>query len=145
MAKKQNYRPCQSTKGGHFLALYDDMVESKAWEQLTANDTVLYIAIAIKFKPKYINGILVTTNENDLSIVKKEYLKLMHQTTFFKAIDHLIDLGFIKVVESRYALRESTIYGLSNMWYYYDTNEFIIKNECKRVKNRTSNVISNYF
>lgn len=135
--RKQNYRPCQSNKGGHFLALFDDMVESAAWKKLTANETVLYINIAIKLKVNYTkDNQVIKTNEDDITMVKKEYLKLMHPTTFEKSIDHLIDLGFIKVVESRYAQHKSTKYGLNYMWKHYGNDVFNIKNEWKRVNNR---------
>lgn len=134
--KKQNYRPFQTNRGGHFVALYDDMMESDAWGQLTANDIVLYIELVKKFKAAYIKGELHRTNENNLSMVKKEYIKLMHQASFFKSIDHLIDMGFIKVIESGYAERKCNIYGLNDMWKHYGTNLFNIKNEWKRVKSR---------
>lgn len=135
--KKQNYRPCQSNKGGHFLALFDDMVESNAWKQLKANEIVLYINMAIKLKVKYIQNQVEKTSEDDITMVKKEYLELMEQRTFFKSVDHLIELGFIRVVSSRYGTRESTIYGLNYMWKYYGEDIFNIKNEWKRSNNRT--------
>lgn len=135
--RKQNYRPFQSKKGGHFITLFDDMVESKAWEQLTANDIILYLYMLKKFKIKYNHGMVEKSNECNISMPKQEYLKLMHQVTFFKSIDHLINMGFIKVVEDRYSTRQCTIYGFNDAWKYYGTNTFKIKDEWRRLKNRT--------
>jgi hypothetical protein len=133
---KQNYRPFQSSKGGRFIALFDDMMESPAWEQLTSSEIVLYLYMLKKFRVKYVKGMVDKSNENDISMPKQEYMKLMNNRTFFKSIDHLIELGFIKVIEGRYATRECNIYGFNDAWKHYGTDTFNIKDEWKRPKSR---------
>jgi hypothetical protein len=134
MGKKQNFRPFQTINGGHFVSLFDDMLNSPAWEELSASDIKLYIRMLSKFKVRYSKNMVNGTNENDISIPKAEYLTFLHQKTFEKSIDHLIDLGFVKVVQYRYGTRECTIYGFNDMWKCYKTSRFNIKPEWRRGK-----------
>lgn len=140
MSKKplQQYRPFQSNKGGHFVTLYDDMLDSKAWEQLTANDIKLYLAMLKKFRIKYVNGMVDKSNEDNVEMTKEQYLEIMGRGTFEKCIDHLIDIGFIKVIQYKYANgnRKTLIYGFNDIWRYYGTDKFKIKSEWKRLCNR---------
>jgi len=142
MAKKrQNYQKFQSTKGGRMDAIYFDMMESKAWGELSGNDIKLYLYMLKKYSANYVKYVYINSNKNNISIPKKEYLGLdesqlwtikMGMSTFQNSIDNLIKLGFVKVVEYRYATRECNIYGFSDMWSYYGTEKFVIKNEWKR-------------
>lgn len=136
--KKANIENFQTEGNSNFMALYFDMFDSKAWKQLTATDINLYLNMRRKYTARYTKGILTKSNRNDISMVKKEYLRLMSQRSFEKSIDHLIELGFIKVIESRYSTRECTIYGFSDMWQVYGTNKFIIKEEWKRSSSQIS-------
>jgi hypothetical protein len=130
--RKQVYESFETSCRSNFVALYWDMLDSKAWQELTAHDIQLYIYMRRKYQRKVTNGQIWDSNKDNISIPRNEYLKLMHQQTFEKSIDHLIDLGFIKLIENRYAVRKCNIYGFNDMWAKYGTDEFYIKPEWRR-------------
>ena len=115
------------------------MVESKAFKELSHASVVLYIRMLIEYQPKYIHGILESTNSNNIKMPytdKQNTQELMTKRTFFKSIDELIAYGFIKVIKSGYEERICNIYGFNDMWQNYGKNEFCIKDEWKRPCNR---------
>lgn len=133
--KKKLYEPFESSNtNGKFHKLADDMIKSKAWKEMTLIEKALYY----EFKFKYTKHRDGTDNKNDLSMPKSEYTKLMNDRTFGKAIDRLIDLGFIKVIECRWTTRECTIYGFSEQWKYYGTDKFNVTDKDRRVKRKLS-------
>jgi hypothetical protein len=146
-SKKQNYQSFQSAKGGRLAAVYFDMMESKAWEELSGNDIKLYLYMLKKYSAKYFKGILVESNKDNISLPKKEYLGQdetqkwiikIGRSTFTSSIDHLIELGFVKVVEYKPKGGDTKliIYGFNDMWQYYGTNKFAIKDEWRRTNKR---------
>jgi hypothetical protein len=139
--KRQNYQSFQSINGGRLIALYFDMLDSEAWRELKGNDIKVYMYMLRKYTASYTKGMLVNCNKDNISIPKNEYLgkdkkqpwiMKIGRSTFINAIDNLIDLGFIKVVKSGYAARECNIYGFNDMWKFYGTDKFYIKNEWRR-------------
>lgn len=139
--RKQNYQSFQSSSGGRLIALYFDMIDSKAWSELKGNDIKAYLYMLRKYTANYTKGMLVSCNRDDISIPKDEYLgkdkkqpwiMKMAQATFMNSIDHLINLGFIKVIRNGYASRECNIYGFNDMWKKYGTKDFHIKNKWRR-------------
>jgi len=134
MKKKIGFEPFESKNtNGRFLKIAYDMLESKAWNELNTYSMVLYF----KFKKKFVryNG---TNNTNNISMPNSEYKAFMNQRTFEKAIDNLIEHGFIKVVEDRWHLRLCTIYGFSTQWKFYDTDAFNITDKDRRRKRKMS-------
>ena len=128
MAKdKQQYEfklfESASKKPKHYLRLTDNMMDSKAWKALSCQAIVVYLNIKKKYN---------FTNENDLSFTYKEGLELMNKRTFTRAMDNLIENGFIYIVRQG-LLKQCSIYGLSKEWQYYGTNAFAIKPRVKRM------------
>ncbi|MEW6183049.1 MAG: hypothetical protein AB1500_07715 [Bacillota bacterium] len=117
---------------GNFISLYFKMIDSLAWQQLTARDIQLYIMLRRKYQRKVVKGKVEQSNKNDISMPKSEYLKVMNQRMFEKSIDHLIELGFVYLVENNYAERKCNIYGLSDYWTLYGKPEFNVKPEHRR-------------
>lgn len=145
LKKKQNFQSFQSNNGGRLIALYFDMIDSKAWSELKGNDIKVYLYMLRKYTASYTKGMLVSCNKDNISIPKNEYLGKdkkqswiikMNQTTFMNSLDHLIELGFIKVVRNGYNSRECNIYGFSDMWKKYGTKDFTIKDEWRRAPKR---------
>jgi len=137
--KKSLYRAAswQATNpNGKFMMFFWEMYDSKAWKELTAKDKELYIHM---FRKHDINK-AGDSNENNISLVEKTYEdnigygELMRKETFWKCIDHLIELGFVKLVENRYDIRECNIYGFNDMWKHYGTEYFHIKPQWYRTK-----------
>lgn len=134
MAKKKPiYETFQTARpNGNFMMLYFDMLDSEAWQELTAHEIQLYLYMLRKYQRKVTKGQIWNSNKDNISIPKKEYRELMHQSTFEKSIDHLIELGFILLIENRYKTRQCHIYGFCDMWQKYGTKDFHIKPEYKR-------------
>jgi hypothetical protein len=93
------------------------MMESKAWCELSSYAIQAYLLIKIKYRGE---------NENDISLTYKEGIEHMTKRRFTKAIDELIEYGFIVMVKHRQNTRECNLYGLSDMWQQYDTEGFKI-------------------
>lgn len=108
-----------------YLRLADNMMNSKAWLKLSCFAIALYVTIKAKYN---------FTNENDLSFTYQEGYKLMAKATFTKALDELIDYGFIYIVRQGTLNKECTIFGLSSEWRFYDTSAFEVKHRVKRIK-----------
>ena len=133
MAKKSKaeyeLKPFESkTKKGKHIRIADDMMSSKAWEDLSVYARALYM----EFKRKY-NGV----NEDDISFTYEEGKKIMSKNTFIKALDELIEHGFIYIIRPGGLNKQCTIYGFSNEWQYYGTNAFKVD---KRIKGINPNI-----
>lgn len=131
--KKPTYETFQTARpNGNFMMLYFDMLDSEAWQELTAHEIQLYLYMLRKYQRKVTKGQIWDSNKENISIPNKEYSKLMHRNTFEKSIDHLIELGFIKLIENRYKTRQCNIYGFCDMWQSYGDKDFYIKPEWMR-------------
>lgn len=114
------------------MMLFWDMYDSAAWQELTAKDIQLYLHMLRKYQRKSTNGIIHESNKDNISVTGKDYLKLMAPITFRKCIDHLIELGFIKLIRNGYDAKQCNIYGFNDEWQRYGTKDFHIKNEWLR-------------
>ncbi len=127
--KKPSHQSFESmSEQGRFIKLTVSMLSSPAWKALTVYEQALYLAIKEKYKGFNRNG---QDNSRDLSFTYEEGIELMSKTRFIKAIDRLIETGFIDLVRHLPQGREPTIYGLSDRWHAYGTPEF---KEAKRIK-----------
>ncbi|WP_160676749.1 hypothetical protein [Clostridium sp. C8-1-8] len=141
--KKKIYESFETWGKSNFISIYIDMINSKAWKELNAYDITLYVYFKSKFHRKVLNGIVENSNKDNITFPKKTYGSkldeigyedIMNQRTFFNSIDKLIELGFIRVVQHRWTIRESTIYGFSDMWKNYGTEKFMIYKKDRRAK-----------
>lgn len=142
---KSNYQSFQSSKGGRMTAIYFDMIDSKAWSELTGNDIKLYINMLRKYTATYNRGVLEKSNRDNIEMHREQYTKFMTKPTFEACIDHLIELGFVKVIEYKYQSGSRTvlIYGFNDMWRHYGSNKFHIKEEWRRAPNRNKEASKN--
>lgn len=120
-----------------FMPICHDLYHSKAWQELTAYDITLYLHMYSKYQAKRVKkgkhkGELISSNKDNISVPAKEYRQLMHQNTFEKSIDNLIDKGFIRLIENRYHIRKCNIYGLSDDWQRYGEKGFFINPKYRR-------------
>ena len=104
-----------------FYMLTKKMMDSKAWAKLDSYDKEIFIHIAIKFTGE---------NKNDLSLTYEEAKQLQCEHRFKKSIDHLVKYGFIDIISSGGVWRKCNIYGLSERWRGYGSDNF---KEGKRV------------
>jgi len=146
--KKSNTLPYQTTKeNDRLLPIFWQMLESKAWEELTGNDIKIYLYMAKKVNTKWSMNMIVSTTKDDISVPRNEYKGLdkkqawkikMSNDTFTKCIDNLINLGFVKVngYKDLQGSKRVIIYGMNEMWHHYGTDKFYIKEHWKREKER---------
>lgn len=129
---KKLFYPFESShENGAFTKISNDMIKSKAWKELSLRQQGLYLHLKSKFT-KYKNQ---DTNVNDISIPKKEALTLYGDLkTLRKDIDILINFGFIRQIKSGWNTRTENIYGFSDKWKLFGTDNFIIPETDKRYK-----------
>lgn len=103
---------------GKFYKITADMVESPAWIDLSLTQTGLYFKLKTKYQVKKSGGVIISTNENDISLPVSEWGPLYHWNyrAYKRDMDALKEHGFIKVVENNRYTRQANIYGLSAEW-----------------------------
>ena len=118
-----------------FTKICDDMQESMAWKDLGLEAQGLYLFL----KKKYTKNSQGVTNENDIHITKKD-LRILNKNknTIMKYIDRLIDNGFIKVVQHGRLSRTPNLYGFSGERKKYNTKDFFIHPNDKRLTKENS-------
>jgi hypothetical protein len=123
--KKPSHQDFESiNEHGRFMKLTINMIESKAWEALSVYEQALYIHIKAKYRGFNRSG---EDNSRDLSFTYEEGRALMSPERFTKAVDRLIETGFIDIVEHLPQARRPTIYGLSSRWHDYGRPEFKVQ------------------
>lgn len=117
-----------------FTKICDTMYKSEAWNNLTIRQRGLYLHLKHKFTKKA-DG---TTNKDDISMPRKEINEYYGSyETFAKDLDALIEYGFIKYIIHGKTGRQCNIYGFSDMWQKYNTNEFKLHpNDIRNTKNK---------
>ena len=96
-------------KNSRFIMFQWDLWDSWAWEQLTNAARVAYWAILRnKNRP----------NKDEIVLTFDQGERLMGRHTFQKAIDQLLDLGFIVMKQRGGPKRRTNIYSLSEEWRF---------------------------
>ena len=120
--KKPTHKSFESkNEHGRFMKITINMLEAPAWRALSVYEQAVYLAIKSKYKGTNRDG---QDNSRDLSFTYEEGKQLMSPERFTKAIDRLIETGFIDIVEHLPQARRPTIYGLSDRWHDYGRPEF---------------------
>jgi hypothetical protein len=104
-----------------FVMIEREMIRSKAWKKLNHYSVRAYLHIKYKFNGK---------NADDLSFTYEEATKIMNGHTYKKAIDQLVQYGFIDMKRSGACFGKCNIFALSERWKKYGTEAF---REGKRV------------
>lgn len=113
----------KSPNPSHYARITDNMVKSPAWKALSGQSVNVYLLLKMKF---------TGGNEQDISLTYKEAHEYMNQRTFTRAIDDLIEHGFVKIVRQAWTSRECNIYGFSDAWQYFGTPQFKFAPRVKR-------------
>ncbi len=123
MAKKKN-KPPESWewigRNGKFTRLYHELLESKAFIDLSLTEKVLFLHMKMQYK-----GNAAKNNPNgkpeqfyfNLALAKK--YNICGKTTLYKAIDNLIEHGLIDCIENNKNLRKKNVYAFSDRWKNY--------------------------
>lgn len=109
--KGNNFRAFESyTSNARHYRIANNMTESKAWKDLNVYARDLYHYMKSKYNSK---------NENNISCTYEEGMELMSKASFTKAMDSLINHGFIEIVQNGRNQRKPNIYGFSDKWQQY--------------------------
>ena len=103
-------------KSKPFVQIFNEVLESEAYKQLNHASFRAYVHIRAKY-----NG----GNGGNLSFTYKEASKIMHIDTYAKAINQLVEVGFLDVVRSGHLYRVCNLFALSNRWQAFGTDSFI--------------------
>ena len=98
-----------------FVMLTNELINSKAWKELSCYARAVYIEIKHKYNGK---------NDGNLSYTYREASEIMHTDTFTKALRELVNNGLIDIIRSGGLYRKSNIFGLSDRWKSYDQENF---------------------
>jgi hypothetical protein len=97
----------KKTKRSAFVLLLWQIWDSWAWGQLTNAARVAYIGI-LRQKDK--------PGQTEMEFPYGDAERLMHRKTFKKAIDELLEWGFIMMRQRGGLKRRTNIYSLSEEW-----------------------------
>lgn len=93
------------------MALQWDIIDSKAWENLSNASRVAFIHLKRK---------VVKPNPGEISLSYGEMEKIMHRHTFAGAIRELEEIGFITREQRGGLYRKKNFFRFSDQWRKYD-------------------------
>jgi len=102
-------------KGPPFVRIFHELIDSKAWKELSCYARTVYIEIYRKY-----NG----SNNGNLSYTYREGIKIMTRNRFSKALKELVNNGLIDIIRSGGLYRKNNIFGLSDRWKSYGQENF---------------------
>lgn len=135
MARKRKFTNESFETGkpnGNFMMIYFDMLDSKAWDDLTPYAKDLYLRMRRKYTRKVSSGYIVESNKDNISMPNKEYMEFMHQRMFYKSIDQLIENGFVRMIRNGRFTKQCNIYGFVDKWQEYGKESYEIPISWKR-------------
>ncbi|MGA2466863.1 MAG: hypothetical protein ABSH06_21260 [Thermodesulfobacteriota bacterium] len=97
-------------KLSRFVALHWEIIDSKAWENLTNASRVALIHLKRK---------IVKPNPGEISLSYQEMEKIMHRHTFATALKQLEQMGFITKEQRGGLYRRRNWFRLSEEWRKY--------------------------
>jgi len=101
---------------GNWSYIEHNILKSEAWKGLKVHSKWLYF----EYKVRWLGD-----NTKHIIFTQEEIKKIMAIGTFYNSRDHLIERGFIDVIERGGLEKRPTIYGLSNRWKKYGTKDFV--------------------
>ncbi len=133
--RKASFEKFESiSENSNYVRLTHSMLQSLAWKELPPDAVSVYLHLKAKYKFKSSTG---EHNAHNLEMTYKEAAALhIPKKKFTKAIDKLLEVGLLDLVEHRPYSKLCNIYGLSTRWHKYGSPDF---KEQKRpvIKGRT--------
>lgn len=109
---------------GSYSVIEHSLANSEAFQSLSIHAKWLYIEFKFRFHGD---------NKYHIIFTYQEAQKLMHQDTFTRCRNKLIENGLIDIVKRGGFYNQATIYGLSDRWKKYGTKDFI-KIDIKKIE-----------
>jgi hypothetical protein len=120
----------KKVRGGKGTYLDAELINSDAFRDLTQTAILVYLDFRLRMKifKKTRNSPPEITNNGELVYTYIEAEKAgISRPSFQRAIDQLIEYGFIYIAESGAGLfRSATLYGMSGQWKKWGTPSFTI-------------------
>jgi len=122
--KKANFQTFESTKtNDKYFRIADSMFTSIPWKLSSIYAHEVYLHMKHKYNTSVSKGV---KSKDNISLTYTEIKAVMNSRTFTKAIDELIEYGFIELnILGRFS-RTCNIYGFSDMWRFYGDENFKI-------------------
>ena len=122
--KKATFQRWESRTGNDkYYRICQSMFTSAPWLDLSIYAHEVYSLMKQKYTRNDSKG---TDNKDDISLTYTETNAVMNKKTFTKALDELIEHGFIELIILGRIVRKTNIYGFSEMWKHYGTSNFHI-------------------
>lgn len=109
---------------GSFTVIEHSLVNSEAFKSLSIHTKWLYMEFKLRF---------YGDNRKHIIFTYQEAIKIMHQDTFLKCRNKLIENGLIDIIKRGGFYNQPTIYGLSDRWKKYGTKDFV-KIDIRKIK-----------
>ena len=109
---------------GSYSVIEHKLAYSEAFKNLNANTKWLYMEFKLRFHGD---------NRKHIIFTYQEAIKIMHQDTFTKCRNKLIENGLIDVIKRGGFYNQPNIYGLSDRWKKFGTKDFI-KIDTKKIE-----------
>lgn len=109
---------------GPYSVIEHKLANSEAFKSLSIHAKWLYIEFKFRFHGD---------NKYHIIFTYQEAKKLMHQDTFTRCRNKLIENGLIDIMKRGGFYNQATIYSLSDRWKEYGTKDFI-KIDIKKIE-----------
>lgn len=106
-----------------------ELMRSRAYQEMSAHTKVLLFELWNRYRPGY-----------DLVMTYTEAEELMNRRTFMKALDELVEHGFITVTENNWHSRRANRYSFSTEWTNYDNPGYVPPKRRDRVMGGVGNL-----
>lgn len=104
-------------KRGQFTKITRDMMQSEAWQALTLRQQGLYLHLKSKYREKKIDGVVIESNKDNISLPEAEWRGMYgNYNTFKKDMDALRLHGFIQTVARAKYMGKPNLYGFTTTW-----------------------------
>jgi len=101
---------------GSFTGIEHNLLNSEAFKNLSVYTKWLYFEFKFRF---------YGDNRKHIIFTYREAIKIMHQDTFTRCRNKLIENGLIDIIKRGGFYNQPAIYGLSDRWKKYGTKDFV--------------------
>ena len=101
---------------GSYSIIEHNLVNSEAFKELSIYAKWLYVEFKFRF---------YGDNRKHIIFKYREAIKIMHQDTFTRCRNKLIENGLIDIIKRGGFYNQPNIYGLSDRWKKFGTKDFI--------------------
>lgn len=109
---------------GSYSVIEHKLANSEAFKSLSVHTKWLYMEFKFRFHGD---------NRKHITLPYREAIKIMHQDTFTRCRNKLIENGLIDIIKRGGFYHQVTVYGLSDRWKKFGTKDFV-KIDIKKIE-----------